>query len=830
MIRSVIFRTAILSCGLSLSLFHCTRQIAGTGGGSTTTDNASVSGQVVYATGTPAKGAAVRVRPRDYVRPVGAEADSITRHDTTVNDSGRFHIDSLKVGLYRIEVNDNTSSAALLTCDIVTQEDSIVLPTDTLAAYQSIIGKVDSTQLGKGNLYVQVFGLDRIEPVDSITGAYSIPDLPPGTYSLRVISSDTSVKPVVIDTVKTDTTHVPPVLGLWTPTGGLYGGTVRSFVVGPSGTVFIGTAGSGMFRSDNNGVSWIASNNGITVPAGAVDSGSGVNSFCVIGNSIYAGTSNAGVFRSVDNGATWTAANSGMPSNVGVNALVMKNDTIVAGTNSGVFISPDSAANWIWTITGLSNPVVLSLAVSPDRANVFALCNDAAVNRSTDGGATWSAVGDLANFYGPIYWIGRFGTLVLAGGGGAIAGSKDNGATWAWRDSANPMFSTCAAMDTGSHYLYTGARAPQGIFRSADTAATFISVSAGFPSKGGTYPVFTALEVMSLGATVFAGTQENGVFVTTDFGATWTQRNIGLQAVSVKIIAAAPNPSGGSTVFAGSLGPNSFMSQNSGATWTGMNIDAITSLAAFSNTSGGYDIFAGTGGKAVFRSTDNGANWTQVGSGLTDSTIRVIAKSGTVLFAGTLTKGVFRSPDNAATWTPVNSGLTSVHVMSLAVDSFSSGGIVRLYAGTAGGIFMSGDGGNSWISLPGTSWTNGDIALAVCPSPGEAAVVFAGTWTSGLYMSTDTGHTWTNTGIGQPAANAVVYTFCVVSGASGPTVFAGTGTGLFATNNRGKNWSTLNAGLGHPAISSLAEGRDASGTRCLYAGVFGNGVWKIDLP
>ncbi len=671
------------------------------------------------------------MRPVSYVRAVGAEADSVTRHDTTVNDSGWYYVDSLAIGKYRIEINDNSTSASLLTCDIVIKKDSIVLPVDTLMAYQTIIDTIDTTKIKPGKLYVQVVGLNRIEPVDSITHTYVIQDLPPGTYQIRVISADSSVKPVIIDTVKTDTTHVPPVLGIWTPTGGMYGGTVKAFAIGPTGTVFAGTAGSGMFRSSNTGASWTASNTGITVPAGTVDSGFGVNSFCVMGNTIYAGTSNAGIFRSVDNGASWTSANSGMPSNVGVNALVVKNDTIVAGTSMGVFISPDSAASWIWTSVGLSNTTVLSLAVSPDNKNLFALVNDESVNMSTDGAASWSTVFALANFYGPIYWIGRFGSMVLAGGGGAIAGSKDNGVTWSWRDSANTMFSTCAAMDTGSRYLYAGARAPQGIFRSTDTGATFVSVNAGFPTAAGTYPAFTALEVTSLGATVFAGTWDKGVFVTTDFGATWTQRNTGLGAMSVKAIAAAPNPAGGSTVFATSLGTNSFMSQNSGATWTGMNVDVVTSLSAFANASGGYDIFAGTSTNTVFRSTDNGANWTRVGLGLPDSMVRVIAKSGTMLFAGTLSGGVFRSFDNAATWTRTNSGLTSVNVMSLAVDSFSTG-IVRLYAGTTAGVFLSSDSGNSWKSLPGTSWTNGDIALAVCPSPGPGPVVCTCQQTPGI--------------------------------------------------------------------------------------------------
>jgi uncharacterized protein (TIGR02145 family) len=206
-------KTALIFCSVAFLLFQCNRSISCAGGGSTTTDNAQVSGRVLSSDGAPATGAAVHVRPAQYVRQIiGPEPDSITRHDTTVNDSGWFYVDSLRIGEYRIEVNDNASSAVLLTCDIVTQKDSIVLPPDTLAPYQAISGKVDSVLIGKPDLYVQVFGLDRIAPVDSITGAYAIIDLPPGTYSLRVVSSDTLFTPEIIDTVITIVNQTPPIV------------------------------------------------------------------------------------------------------------------------------------------------------------------------------------------------------------------------------------------------------------------------------------------------------------------------------------------------------------------------------------------------------------------------------------------------------------------------------------------------------------------------------------------------------------------------------------------------------------------------------------------
>jgi len=148
------------------------------------------------------------------------------RYNTIVDDSGSFFIDSVKVGNYKIEINDSKTSAALMPCVIKTTHDNITLPDDTLRHYSTISGKVDSLNSNE-KAYVQVVGLERLVPVDS-TGSFIIPDLPASTYQIKIISLDTSTKPIVVDSVRTapdSVTHVlnttktdsivSPVVGSW---------------------------------------------------------------------------------------------------------------------------------------------------------------------------------------------------------------------------------------------------------------------------------------------------------------------------------------------------------------------------------------------------------------------------------------------------------------------------------------------------------------------------------------------------------------------------------------------------------------------------------------
>jgi hypothetical protein len=158
--------------------------------------------------------------------------------------------------------------------------------------------------------------------------------------------------------------------------------------------------------------------------------------------------------------------------------------------------------------------------------------------------------------------------------------------------------------------------------------------------------------------------------------AQWVQ-TLGPLGIDVNALAVS-----GTNLFAGTYGTSGgvFLSTNYGATWTAVNT-GLTSTRVLSLAVLDTNLFAGTHG-SVFLSINNGTSWTRVNTGLTNTNLYALAVSGTNLFAGTLWGGgVFLSTNNGTSWTEVNAGLTSTSVYALAVSG------TNLFAGTVGGVW-----------------------------------------------------------------------------------------------------------------------------------------------
>ena len=143
---------------------------------------------------------------------------------------------------------------------------------------------------------------------------------------------------------------------------------------------------------------------------------------------------------------------------------------------------------------------------------------------------------------------------------------------------------------------------------------------------------------------LFAGTN-NGVYLTTNSGTTWTQVNAGLADTGVTALAV--------------IGTNLFASTYSG----------------------------------VFLSTNNGASWNQVNSGLVDMIITKLAVVGTTLFAATSSSGVYASTNNGTSWAPANGT-----VFGSAGIQLLSGTSTTLFASSSFDniIYRSTDKGDNW--------------------------------------------------------------------------------------------------------------------------------------
>ena len=225
-----------------------------------------------------------------------------------------------------------------------------------------------------------------------------------------------------------------------------------------------------------------------------------------------------------------------------------------------------------------------------------------------------------------------------------------------------------------------------------------------------------AVSTTEAGDTVlFAGTND-GVFSSTNSGTGWT---LALASTTVRVLAVSPRGTGGTDVFAGTEGDGIYLSTDNGTTWTAVN-NGLASLSVWAltvspNGAVGAHLFAGTSGGGVSLSTNNGADWTSVNKGLTNLYVTALAVVphggvGTNLFAGTGSppvspNGIFRSTDNGANWTMV---LTSSDVTGFAV--IDSNAFAAIYGS---GIRLSGNGGTSWAPV-NTGLTNRYVeALAI---------------------------------------------------------------------------------------------------------------------
>jgi len=105
--------------------------------------------------------------------------------------------------------------------------------------------------------------------------------------------------------------------------------------------------------------------------------------------------------------------------------------------------------------------------------------------------------------------------------------------------------------------------------------------------------------------------------------AQWIQTN-GPFAMSITSFVAS-----GSYLFAGTESDGVYLSTNNGASWSPVNTDLttkwVTSLAV---GGGGKYLFAGTVGGGVFRSTDNGDSWKPFNKGLYNKNIFAISILG----------------------------------------------------------------------------------------------------------------------------------------------------------------------------------------------------------
>jgi hypothetical protein len=483
--------------------------------------------------------------------------------------------------------------------------------------------------------------------------------------------------------------------------------------------IFAGTYGGGVFLSTNNGQNWIVVNSGLT--------NLNVLAFAISGKNIFVGTDGGGVFLSTNYGGNWSLLNGGL-TNLNIRSLTASGCTLFAGTyNGGVFLSTNFGGNWTVKNDGfVSTPIVNSLIITNNYTYAGTL-----------GQSVWRCISLLPLPIAP---------ELLSPANNSNDIQLNPNLVW-----SKPEYATGYNVILATDSLFTNIIIDDSLLidttKSLTNLATLTNYywkvrakdSAGWgpfcnyfkfktciswvqmPNGMGTNQ--TVREFTTLGINIFAGTQGNGVFLTTNNGENWIPRGLTYATIlSLNTI--------GTNIFAGTWGSGIYLTTNSGESWNWSN-NGLTNLNIYAIASSRDNIFTGTYGGGVFLSTNNGGNWNPVNNGLTNQTVHSLAVRGTNIFAGT-SGGVFLSTNNGGNWTAINSGLTNPQVNTLAMSGNN------LFAGTdGGGVFISTNNGGSWGAI-----NNGLTSLIVVSLTASGNNIFAGTLGKGVFLSTNIGGNW----------------------------------------------------------------------------------------
>lgn len=505
-------------------------------------------------------------------------------------------------------------------------------------------------------------------------------------------------------------------------------GMTTAIAVSPNNpnVIYQGTAAGGVWHSIDAGATWIPIFDrqaalGIGEPAGIAIDPHNTSVVYVGTSSRVAGTGQrAGLFKSTDGGASCVALGSGYPAdNVGnasqfvdhnINVIIVDpvdSDVVylgsggipALGSRGGVFRSQDGGQNWTRGINavGDARSLVLDLSSPAAARTLYAGLAGVGVIQSTDGGVTW--------------------TQLLSGTTPAVAAAVGPAPKSFGRVVVALAPPTSPPDPAGVRVLY-------------------VTLSG---SGGALDPV--------------------GVFLSTDQGATWTQRagtgmpmvTYGGYCLHMAVDPASPGDGSHDIIYFGSR--RQAKSTDSGTTFNAVSgppgqphADTHTWTLIPQSAPAQSVVYVGTDG-GIARSGDGGATWTPLnGGGLQTGlfyNIAVKPDATASVTVGALQDNEVETTAGAALpgWRATSGG----DGWDVAFDGVIAGQVYSssgFYGGSCTQVFVSTDDGVSWAGI--TPWTTSDSGCYLAPlatDPNHGGVVYV-SGSQNLWQSRDGGGTW----------------------------------------------------------------------------------------
>ena len=277
--------------------------------------------------------------------------------------------------------------------------------------------------------------------------------------------------------------------------------TLRLFKNGTS--IYVGTAGRGIYSSSDNGLSWISKNIGLRAKRNS--------NLLFDGTNIFAAGS--GLFFTDDNGATWNNSDQGLEKLTGDASVFQLIDNIMFLGADKLYRSTDNGVTWAPPVSG--NPAYGVTSIAGNSTVLFAA--GGGLHKSTDQGLNW--LQDPVGWFP--YCLENTGNSILAGTNNGIYRSTNDGSSWD-ASTGLPAFTGIKLFAIVGSTIFGAKDLTAGIYRSTDDGVSW-SALPNIPGVTNSASYF-----LVSGSNLFATFENQGIYVTQNLGTSWTKVSAGL--------------------------------------------------------------------------------------------------------------------------------------------------------------------------------------------------------------------------------------------------------------------------------------------------------------
>jgi photosystem II stability/assembly factor-like uncharacterized protein len=299
-----------------------------------------------------------------------------------------------------------------------------------------------------------------------------------------------------------------------------------------------------------------------------------------------------------------------------------------------------------------------------------------------------------------------------------------------------------------------------------------------------------------------------GLWVSRDAGRSWSAVE-GLRGQSIRAFAQAPSNPG--MLFAGTL-EGVFRSTDAGATWTlisppgSQEIHEIESLAI--DPADPDVVYAGTW-HLPWKTSDGGKNWQNIKKGVIDDSdvfSIIIDQANPQIVYASACSGIYKSENGAELFKKIE-GIPATARRTRVLKQDPTKGEV-IYAGTTEGLYKTVDSGKHFERITGPEVIVNDVFV----DPSDSNHLLVATDRGGVLQSRDAGATFTaaNEGFSGRKVEALL-----VDHEHPTRLYAGvvndkTYGGVFVSTEAGAGWQQISNGLDGRDVFALAQAADGA--------------------